>query len=334
LAAALASGTAIAQEAQPPAVSPPATEEQQGQPAVPTPRSDVQVTTWVSRTALYVGDPVDYLVELTTAPRIEVLSEDLAQDKIKLDGLVLLSADRERESRSDGSAVHRFRFRVTTYTTEPQPLRISSSAVRYYQLRPGERPEDARPSGEVRVPGIVLARRSTMPDEITSLTLRDRGGLMSAAPLGGLAGLIGFGLVLAAAAPVAMWGAARIRESRTRVKRPSVRVARSHARAAFEGLHGLDVATPNGRLDAFGRLEAALRQHVVERYGLPAHALPAREMAVRLDPEGAVQVPGGIVELVAECERTRYGPADRLPPPERFAAALAAAEQAVQEARS
>jgi hypothetical protein len=331
---ALGSAVLAAQEGPPPqgAQAPPADARPQAR-GTPQRNPDVQVSTWVSRTALWVGDPVDYVVELTTAPTIDVLGEDLAQDKLKLDGLVILSADREREPRGDGSSVHRFRFRLTTYTIAPQALRISPSTVRYYVLRVGERPEDARPSGEVRVPGAVLARRSTMPDELISLALRDRGTLTETPAGVGAAGVVGLGLMLASAGPIAVWSAARIRESRKRVRRPSVRVARSHVRAALEELRGLDVASPGDRLDAYGRLEGALRRHLAESHAIPAHALSARELAARLEAADPGRPAGGIVEIVAECERARYGSPDRLPGPDRFSSALSAAERIVEEAR-
>ena len=70
-----------------------------GKAAVATPApAPVQVQTSVTRTAVWVGDPVTYTVELTCAPKIDILADDLAAERLPLTGLELLGVEVERDA--------------------------------------------------------------------------------------------------------------------------------------------------------------------------------------------------------------------------------------------
>jgi hypothetical protein len=280
----------------------------------------------LSRTAIWVGDPVEFVVEFSLAPSIDVLAEDLAREKIKLEGLEVVTSSNERVADADGRTTHRFRYQFTTYDVGTPALRIEGWPVRYYVRRAGQQPRDAKPVGEVRIPGAVIARRDTLPDDLPNLDLRDEGAAHEIPITLRAARSVGIGLMALAAAPLAIWGAALVHRSRSRVKRPSARTVRAHARSALDELRALDTASESGRREAYGRLDQALRKHLADTRGIPAQALCAEEVAARLQAAGSAQseVAG---ELLAECERARYGPPDRLPPAERFGAALETAEQ-------
>ena len=83
---------------------------------------DVQVRTSLSRTAIWVGDPVEFVVELTCGPKLDVLTDDLTKEKLKLEGLDVVADSNEREDTPDGGVRRRFRYQLTTYDTEAPPL--------------------------------------------------------------------------------------------------------------------------------------------------------------------------------------------------------------------
>jgi hypothetical protein len=86
----------------------------------------------------------------------------------------------------------------------------------------------------------------------------------------------------------------------------------------------MDASTDTGRLAAYTRLDHAVRQHLAEKRGIPAQALSARELAAKLGDAPNAET---TAELLNECERARYGPPSRVPPLDRFNAALDRAEQ-------
>jgi hypothetical protein len=286
---------------------------------------DVQVRTSVSQTAIWVGDPVELVFEFTCAPNIDVLEDDLVKDKLKLDGFEVLSASTERLAAPDGGrTIRRFRYQLTSYRVSSPSLTIGPQTVRYYVRRVGERPQDAQPAGELQLAPIVVARRSTLPDELPGLELRDANAISGLPAWLPAARPLGFGLMALAATPLAVWTIAAVRARSRRDHRPSARVVRSHGRAALDELRSLDVSTEKGRIEAYGRLEHAVRQHLHEKRGIPAHALCPSEVAAKL---GGAPNAETAAELLAECERARYGPPDRVPTADRFTAAIQRAEE-------
>lgn len=296
---------------------------EQHAPPQQTGNKDIQVRTSVSRTAVWIGDRVEFVVEALLAPNMDVIDEDLSKEKLKLSGLEVVAAANERVVNEKGGSTRRFRYQLTTYQAGEPALTIGPQVVRYYVRRPGERPQDVQPVGEVQVAPVVIARRSTLPDELPGLQLRDAGDVVPPPQWLAIARPAGIGLAVLAAAPLALWMVGLVRSARTRERRPSARAVRSHARAAMDELRALDASTESGRLEAYTRLEQALRQHLAEKRGIPAQALSAREVAARL---GATPDADITAELLAECERTRYGPPNRVPPLERYNVALQRAE--------
>lgn len=313
-------------------LSPVAAESRQRPESRPE-RHDVRVRSWVSQTAVWVGDPVEFVAEFVCPPHVDVIADDVARDKLKVEGLEIVGVSDERHAAADGATTRRFRYRLSTYETGSPALRIAAWPVRYYLQRPGERAEDVTPSGEVQVPGATIARRSTLPDEIPGLDLRTAGTLAEMPMVLRLARPLGAGLIVLAAVPLTIWIAALIVRRRVRVKRPGARTARAHARSALEEIRAIDTQSDAGRREAYGRLERAVRQHLADTRGIPAHALSAAELAARLQAAGSPQADAA-AELVAECERARYGPLDRLPPAERFDATLETAERMLAGAAS
>jgi hypothetical protein len=302
------------------------------QPQTDADRQPVQVRTSVSQTAVWVGDRVEFVVEFSCVPRADVIADDLAREKLKLDGLEVVATSSERGVAADGRLTHRFRYVLSSYETRSPALRIASWPVRYYLRRAGERPEDSRPAGDVQVPGTVITRRSTLPDQVTTLDLRaarTTGDLPRALRVGRL---VGTGLILLSAAPLAIWTAVLIGRWRTRVRRPRAASVRAHARSALEELRALDTTTESSRRDAYRLLDRTVRKHLADTSGLPAHALPSAELAARLAAAGSPHADTAGT-LLAECEAARYAPPDRLPAPERFGAALDAAQRMLEGIR-
>lgn len=297
--------------------------EQHGAARARAANKDVQISASSSRTAVWIGEPLELVIEATCAPNIDVLDADLEQDKLKLEGLEVLAASSERTPTEGGGTLRRFRYQLAAYQVGAPTLTIGPQTIRYYVRRPGEPPEHATPQGELLVPVIAIARRSTLPDDVPGLNLRDEGAMAGVPRWLQNAWPLGIGLVVLAAAPLVMWIVAAARSGRARVKRPSARAVRSRGRTALDELKALDATSETARLDAYTRLDHALRQHVAEARSIPAHALSASEIATKLGDTPSAAVTG---ELLAECERARYAPLDRLPPAERFRAAVERAE--------
>jgi hypothetical protein len=298
-------------------------------PQPPETASPVKIRTSVTRTAVWVGDPVTYLVEVECAPKVDILTDDLAAERLPLKGLNLLSVEVERDSSVPDRVTHRMRYRLAAYEPDAPALSVGAIPVRYYLRKPGMRPEDAVPAGEAVVPPLALSLRSTIPEASTA-ALRDMRAVQPLPAWVRLAKPVGLALVVLAATPVALWVVALVRRARRR-KRGAVRQTRKQRLAALEEIKMLDVSSPGALREAYTRLDAWVRANLQQATGVPAAALTPAEIgaAVPRAPR-AVQMEQ-VQAVLLECERAKYAPDP--PSVERWQTVLLEAEQSVGAAR-
>ncbi len=318
-----------------PAAEPPASAARSARkpPAEPPPapvNPDIQVRAWVSQTSMWVGDPVVFHVELTCAPNVDVLADDLSQDHVKLTGLEFVGSGEESAiPRPNGRITRRFRYDLTSYEVSEPNLSVAEFKIRYFVRRSGQRLEDTAPAGEITIPGVHVSMRSAIPDQVNTLKPRDQREAAVISPLLPLARPVGIGLVLVSIVPVLLAIVSLIRMRRPKVARHSVRAARSHAKGALEELKNVDTTTAAGRLEAYAKLEAILRRHVGEATGIPAVALTSAELEGRMQAANASASATTVRAVLDQCEQARYRPVDLLPTRERFESAFEDAQQVI-----
>ena len=284
-----------------------------------------RVQTSLSRTALFSGERVTFQVEVSCAPNVDVLQDDLLPERLTLDGLEVVSSDRERlADETSGAVVYRVRHHLVTYEIPPRALRIADQTLRYYVRRPGQRLDDTAPAGETQVRGAAIALRSALPDDAKAVALRDEAAAATLPPALLLLRPLGLGLLLLAAAPAAFWGVALAQRMAARKSRSlaHARAGAALARSALDELRAVDASDDAARRAAYDRLDAALREQL-EHVGVAARKLTPAEIAARL-PAGARLDAERLNAVLSECERARYAPVELLPPPERFRAGLEA----------
>jgi len=296
------------------------------QPADAAANPEVEVSTSVSQTALWPGDRVDFIVELTCAPNVGVLDDDLTQDKLKLEGLEAIGAETERLGDSRGATRIRVRYHLTTYEVGAPTVRIGDWTVRYYAQRPGQRPEDAVPAGEITIPGAVLALRSTLPDDLQRLDVRAGRSFEPAPAALKAAHVVGIGLLIVSAAPIGLWIVSLARKARRPRPRRRTQAARNETREALGELRSMERSTPLERREGFARLDQILRRHLAQLANMPALALTADEVTERLRANDRLPA-GPIGDVLTDCEQARYAPLDRVPTAERLRTAVETTEQ-------
>lgn len=283
----------------------------------------------VDRTAMWVGDRVTYTIEFVCARGTDVLEDDLAKDKLTLEGLDVVTTDTSRTEGTDQSVTRVFRYVLTTYSVTTPTLRVAPFPVRYYATRPGQRLQDSAPAGEVAVPGAIVALRSTLPEAQERMTLRDSRAPAARHWLYGLAQPVGIGLVVVSIAPAVFWGAAFIARRRQRARGRSIRQVRRSGRASLEAVRAIDLRTTDGRREAYTQIDAIVREHLGQVAAVTGRSLTPQEVAPALAGHRTRVAPDDVSALIAECERARYAPESALPSEDECRAALARAEQFV-----
>lgn len=303
----------------------PATAQRKRAPAPPlapgpAPPPDIRVRSELSQTAAWVGDPLQFVVEIDTAPGVEVVAEDLAPEKLIVEGLELGTASSTVVLRADGWQTVRHAYRVTAWDTTP-PRRIGELTLRFRRPVTTATASGAAEASDIKVPGATLAVRSTLPDGGSADGVRDRlAALPSPAWLGWLRPL-GLGFIALGIAPVVLRVATRVR--RPRIARPhaSSRSLQARIEAMFEALRIVDTSTVDGRRRACDRIDADVRAYLQQAEALPATALTADELRPRLAASTRVQA-DAVCDILAACEHARYGPDDRLPAADALRASI------------
>lgn len=270
----------------------------------------VQARAFVDRTAVWVGDRVTYTVEVVCPRGFDVLADDLSKDKLKLDGFDAVGTDSSQTTAPDGSTTHDFRYFLTTFHVDQPALAVEPFSVRYYLSRPGQRAQDAAPAGEVQVPGLTVAFRSTLPDDQDTYPLRD---VRAAGTLPWLAvnsRLLGWAIIIISLAPAVLVGLTVARGQLRRPERVSARRAKSDLRALLEELRAMDVGSEAERRAAYDRISAAVRQHVESVSGVAAPSLTPAELEAALARDGRKLDTAAVVELLTASDSARYAPPD------------------------
>jgi hypothetical protein len=328
------SAQAPAPAAKPPAAAPPQVPTVKPRPAAPArpPAStgDVTVKSSLDHTAMWVADRITYTIDFICRPGVEMLADDLAKEKLGLEGLSVVDADASDAPGPDGTTVRRYRFFLTTYQVDMPTLTIAPLNVRYVSRRPGQRPEDAVPAGEVRVPGATVAFRSVLPDDRDVASIRDLRPAAARRPIFGLLRSIGLGLVIVSIVPVLFVAVAVVRERRVpRPKRRSMRAVRQESRSSLDAVRAGDLTTVEGRREAFGQIDAIVREHLKAAFHLPGPNLTSAELAPAVAAAGAHVPVETLTSVLSLCEQARYGPPHAMPSLEICRETIDQAEQLV-----
>jgi hypothetical protein len=287
-----------------------------------------RVASSVDRTALWIADRVVFTVEIVCAPGVDILLDDVAKEKLRTNGLDAISSDTFVTTDASGRTTHRLRYVLTTYRLDNPSPSIEPMSVRYYARHPGERLQDVAPAGDVRVPGAMLAFRSTLPENLPELAIRDG---RTAPPRGVLfarASQIGLALVILSLAPAAALAVSAVRR-RTAGKpvRRSARLSRQDQRAALERIRALDVSTPEDRRRACEEIGTAVRAYLASHAHVPAPALTPDEIDSALGAKGGRVPREAVVSLLTVVDEARYRPASAPLSAEACRDAIASAEQ-------
>lgn len=267
----------------------------------------IEVRTSVSRTALWVGDQAVYTVALICAPGVDVLLDDLLKERLQVQGGEILNTESAR-TEEGGRITHTLRYTLVTYAIDTSALTVSPWSVRYYAQRRGQRPGDAAPAGEVIIPPLVVAVRSTIPESDVAIGLRPPGGVVAAPRYLRFAQPLGLALLLIAIVPAGIMSLGVVRRLHTiRAAHASWRSRRRRS-GSFAEIKALQPSSDPERVEAFGQLDVFLRDHFRLAMSIPAQALTPAAMRRMLESRSPERSYEAVETVLASCERARYAP--------------------------
>lgn len=296
----------------------------------------VSVRSSVDRTAAWVGDRVTYTVELVCLPGYDIVADELARERLPVEGLEVRAASTTRETRDDGAVVYRARFEVASYSPRAERLRIGPVAIRYYRKQEDGSIAAQSPVGTVAIPEEELALHSTLP-EAAGLVLRVARAPMLFPSFTRAAYLLyplGVALMALSLVTVALGLKGTLARRRTliRAQEPTRRPSTEYQMALNEIRQLDDTANPEALSHAFGRLDHLLRE-VLAEMNIHARSLTPDEIDSSVGVGGDGTAPRAIARVLRDCERVRYGGPSHPPSRELLAHALDRAEEVLVSAR-
>jgi hypothetical protein len=278
--------------------------------------SPVQVRQWVDRTAVFPGDRVNYYLEITVAPDVDILEDDLDAGLIELAGLEFVNME-QRTAEIDGTLTHFVHYVFTTFDLNTPVMQIGGQTLRYYSR--SNTAKSGSPEGEVVLPATAVALRSTLAAEPLRSPLRD-GTSTIVTPAGtGWVSMTGLLLILISALPVGVWVMAWLRQRSESLRQQQVVHATVVAeQGVLETLRGLRSDNEQDRRAGYDQLERVLRDWLVQSGLTRTAALTSGEIAAELAANPLPVPVDQLVGVLGDCELARYARASRLPDAGRF----------------
>ena len=281
----------------------------------------ITVSTTLSRTAVWIGEPIVYTIEVRCPIGTDILPADISQDRLHLTGLEIEGSKQQRSTRYDGTTVYRAQFTLASYSTDGSRVGVEGQSVRYYVHTAGQPLETLVPADEIQLPPQTIAIRSTLPDANIAWIRDARPGAQAPAVMAYLAPA-GIALVTLTLIPVSLGLARTIRK---RAPRHMPRLRRDTLRLHRETLRAIEAAAQtadaDGRREVFERLDALIRIRLSE-LGLPGRSQTADELEQTMRARTKRLRAGEIGEVLRNCERALYGPSMSIPGAEAVQTAL------------
>jgi hypothetical protein len=284
----------------------------------------------LDRSAIWVGDPLTYTVEIVHARNIQFALDSLKKENLTLSPFVVRDVRVDERPWRDDKKILEVVLHLTTYETGKPELQIPPLALYYFRRQDGVPDKDAR-AQPIKLPPQRVAVRSTLP--AGQARLREFKPLKTVNP--GLAigafvlGLLGIGTI-GSYALLGIWRAAR--RERT-VKRPSGRRARARrTREALRGIRDMAHQSPAEMAAVFAESGRFLREFVTESQAVETRGLTPGEAEQALRKAGLNGAFADQVRTVLErCEDGLYRKADGSAPNEgQYKSVVEALERAVK----
>jgi hypothetical protein len=284
----------------------------------------VQVHPSVSRTAMWIGDRATYTLEVDCAGDFDIVEDDLASARLRVDGGEIVGFESVSDDRGDRRR-RRISYTIVTFSIDATEVRIAAVPVRYYSRQRGVDTTRLAPSGSVTIPAAVIGIRSSLPSSGVLPAPRVPASVQPSPVYLFYLQWIGLGLIAAVIVPVAIASADLRRHAVDARARWSERRQR---RAHVLSLDSLKVDSPTSGaelVNAYARLDAVVRDYLALATGTPARALTPQELRATLERSAPALPHSDIESLLERCEDARYA---RVPPPsDGWSRDLAVAEE-------
>ncbi|MBI4465121.1 MAG: hypothetical protein HY647_10490 [Acidobacteria bacterium] len=294
---------------------------------VPSPRRSGQVlpppegmtfTTWLDRTALWVGDQFHYMITVDYSPNYEFVLDNLSRETINMDPLQVVEVSTQVTPLKDGTSRLFLDLTLVTYTTGRPGEQIPQLTL-FYFLRDQHTGGAAEAAAEsLTIPGPAVSLRSTLPPEPMDIRDSRRDPTAVTGWIQSRWVLPVFGWVsLAVLVAGAGWETAIfVRRRRTR-KGPDRRKAMDAVRMRWASAVPSDFTDPDKVMAFYNQSYQDLKEYLSYYLEIPTLGLTAEELQSEMQRLGTQSdFQQKVTGVLGSLETTRYSLNGSHPNPE------------------
>jgi len=270
----------------------------------------IVVEVWVSRTAVWAGDEIEYAVRLVVSPGVELEPESLSGDAVRWAPFRLLGLAQRREARADGGTVVTLRYRLLVLDLPAEGF-AELPTLRFGYARRSDVPSA---SGDLALeeeivegPGVVFRSMLGVPPQ--EAKLRDDRPPAEAPASGRAFVLLGLGGLLLGLAPLGHSAYRAFVALRTRREAPAGRRQKRRLLDEVVALERMSVADPQEAERFWRAVHHLVVEHLATDLGIEIPGLTSAD-GDELRRTGLPESVAALVStLVLASESARYGTA-------------------------
>lgn len=263
------------------------------------------ITTWLDKTAIWVGDPLTYTIRVMHDKDVEFITDNLKKEELSLSPFVVRSVTIRQGEWTENKRLLEITLLLNSYETGKTDLTIAPVNLFYLKHEPGLAKTDA-PAESVQVPATKVGLRSTLgatplkPRDFRPVSRSDPSRILTPLLLG-LAGLI----FVASRCGRSAWLMLRSESP------PKRRDQQARSRLVQESLARIrslgEESAPNS-LRLHSEISSFLRQYLSLAMEIEAASFTPEEIASALENAGANgSLTQQIRAILEQCDQVLYG---------------------------
>jgi hypothetical protein len=273
-----------------------------------TPANDpLAVETWVSQSAVWPGDEIEYSVRLVVGPRVQFEEGSLNRGGVAWAPFRLVGFKQRQDLRPDGGKVVTLSYRLVALDL-PEQGWATIPTLRFPYVRTPEGPTARTdfPMEEKVVDGPRIVFRSMLEGAVEKSTIRDGKGLEDVPVSGKALLLIGLGGLVVGAYPFGRSGYPVLKRILARRQVFDTRSQKRHLLEEVAELRRMPLTGPEDFERLCRGLTELLKEHLVNRFKLHFPGLTSLD-ADELRRAGLPdQLADRVEDIMRECEELRY----------------------------
>lgn len=276
-----------------------------GGAAAPKPQLPFSVTTRFDRTAIWVGDSLEYTIQVIHPRSVQFVADELKKENLSLPPFVLRSVRAEERDWRDDKKLFEVVLLLTTYESGKSELVVPPVAL-YYFRRDGVVSEKEARAQALRIPPQKIALRSTLSGG--QPRLREFKPIHPVDPLPAIGalvlGLIGMGFVGSHAA-VRLWRL--VHRDKAPKRSVSRRVRARWINDELQRIRRMAQEPSQDPKTLYTEIGRFTRQYLTEWLNVEARGLTPSEAEQALDAAGCNGAFAQRVRsLLEQCEEVQY----------------------------